>query len=112
MQRDMFKLKQRWMESEKLHTEFLYYYTLPDILVAGKPQFQLDQEYTVSNTNSSHSAGPFNSEHIAKLPYFAQGRLEIKLKIYTGILSCLYDLIVLCSYSTAHDLLNKCITFS
>lgn len=49
------------------------------MLVAGKPQFLQEQEYTVSNTKTSHSAGPLNGENIAKLPYFTRDRLEIKL---------------------------------
>lgn len=67
------------MELGKRHTEFLCYSTFTDVLVAGKPQFLQEQEYTVSNTKTSHSAGPLNGENIAKLPYFAQDRLEFKL---------------------------------
>lgn len=99
--------KQNRMTLKSLGTVFIL---SPLHFSCRKTAISTEQEYTISNTKSSHSAALLNGEHIAKLPYFARGRLEIKLQIYNSMLYCLYDLTVLRSDFTAHDSLSEHIT--
>lgn len=102
--------KQSGMELENLRVQVFISSHSYRHFSCRKTTISTEEEYTVSNTKSSHSAGPLNGEHIAKLPYFARGRLEIKLQIYNSMLYCLYDLTVLRSDFTAHDSLSEHIT--
>lgn len=80
------KQKQIGMVFENLSTVF---FTFTFILLlhfrCRKTTISTEQDYIVSNTKSSHSASPLNDEHIAKLLYFAWGRLKIKLQIYNSM---------------------------